>query len=277
MCAWDLLWKFYFCLCKWCLSGLGSRCFGVVQPFMNWSQWGLILILAFRVSLTHWIKLKILTILIKFCCLWTMLHCVNCYFTLSALWISIHIYSCQLYYAWMQRKKQRYNKDVVHGPCWLTLVYGFMEDKTVQEVALTVLWAEQSPFMPSNVLGPVHFACIGTAILVKLGLFVCLDQDLCYEVTKVFLGGRLRFFEHCCSCFSLCTVSCGQSKCKMDEGYYFDLWHYSYNMSDCKWFYSIRASAIHFSIHNNCLQFSLTRYIYSHANILFNFDILIAK
>lgn len=31
---------------------------GVVQEFMNWSHWGLILILAFRVSLTHWIKLK---------------------------------------------------------------------------------------------------------------------------------------------------------------------------------------------------------------------------
>lgn len=44
--------------------------------------------------------------------------------------------------------------------------------------------------MPTN----VHFACKGTDVLVRLGLFACLDQDLCSEAIKVFLDGRLHFF-----------------------------------------------------------------------------------
>lgn len=94
----------------------------------------------------------------------------------------------------------------------------------MQGITLAVLRAIQLCFMPSNVLEAVQFACTGTAILVKLGRFVCLDLDLCSVEVKLFLGGRLHFLRHCCACFSLCTVSCGESKCKMDEGcYYFDL------------------------------------------------------
>lgn len=107
----------------------------------------------------------------------------------------------------------------------LEVVWEFMENTIVQRIRTAVLWVIQLSSMPKSVFTPILFACIGTAIPVKLRRFVCLDLGLCLlYCSEATLWWKITFPRQCCADFSLCTVSCGETRCKMDEGcYYFDL------------------------------------------------------
>lgn len=61
----------------------------------------------------------------------------------------------------------------------LEVVWEFMENTIVQRIRTAVLWVIQLSSMPKSVFTPILFACIGTAIPVKLRRFVCLDLGLC--------------------------------------------------------------------------------------------------
>lgn len=76
----------------------------------------------------------------------------------------------------------------------LEVVWEFMENTIVQRIRTAVLWVIQLSSMPKSVFTPILFACIGTAIPVKLRRFVCLDLGLCLlYCSEATLGGRLHF------------------------------------------------------------------------------------